>query len=155
MDKAEDDEEEEQEETPQKYKKPSKPRFSLFAPPTSFQASTSSSSRQSSNPSGRVEEEDGEEGEEEEGERDDNETIHGSVATRFEGKGKQQTSQEREDKLRESLYELRGMNEVFEGFLGALEGARGHNQVSQKFSLTSHCREYSSRMGFVHPLPGS
>ncbi len=34
-----------------------------------------------------------------------------------------------EDKLRESLYELREMNEVFEGFLGALEAAKGHNEV--------------------------
>lgn len=39
------------------------------------------------------------------------------------------SSAERDDKLRESLYELRRMNDVFEGFLSALEAARGHNQV--------------------------
>ncbi|CAD6582105.1 MAG: hypothetical protein TREMPRED_003173 [Tremellales sp. Tagirdzhanova-0007] len=33
-----------------------------------------------------------------------------------------------DDKLRESLYELREMNEVFDGFLTALEAARGHNE---------------------------
>ena len=35
----------------------------------------------------------------------------------------------RDVKLRESLYELRKMNEVFDGFLGASEAARGHNLV--------------------------
>lgn len=36
----------------------------------------------------------------------------------------------REERLKDSLYELRGMNDTFEMFLGALESARGHNQVS-------------------------
>ncbi|ORX33513.1 DASH complex subunit Duo1-domain-containing protein [Kockovaella imperatae] len=36
-------------------------------------------------------------------------------------------SSSRDDVLRESLYELKQMNEVFDGFLGALEAARGHN----------------------------
>ena len=36
---------------------------------------------------------------------------------------------ERDERLRESLYELREMNKVFDGFLGALEAARGHNLV--------------------------
>jgi hypothetical protein len=35
----------------------------------------------------------------------------------------------RDEKLKDSLYELRGMNETFELVLGALESARGHNQV--------------------------
>lgn len=35
-----------------------------------------------------------------------------------------------EKKLRESLYELRKFNEVFEGFIGSLEGVKGHNEVS-------------------------
>jgi hypothetical protein len=39
-----------------------------------------------------------------------------------------------DDKLRESLYELRQMNEVFDGFLIALEAARGHNEVSRSAS---------------------
>ena len=38
-----------------------------------------------------------------------------------------------DDKLRESLYELREMNEVFDGFLTALEAARGHNEVNWTF----------------------
>ena len=36
----------------------------------------------------------------------------------------------RDDKLRESLYELRQVNEVFNGFLIALEAAKGHNEVT-------------------------
>ena len=41
---------------------------------------------------------------------------------------------ERDERLRESLYELREMNKVFDGFLGALEAARGHNLV--RFQVT-------------------
>lgn len=47
-------------------------------------------------------------------------TIHAST---------KMSAEEREDKLRESLYELRAMNEVFDGFLEALEAAKGHNEV--------------------------
>jgi hypothetical protein len=36
----------------------------------------------------------------------------------------------REERLKDSLYELRGINDTFEMFLGALESARGHNEVS-------------------------
>lgn len=36
----------------------------------------------------------------------------------------------REERLKDSLYELRGINDTFEMFLEALESARGHNQVS-------------------------
>lgn len=43
---------------------------------------------------------------------------------------------ERDEKLRESLYELREMNNIFEGFLGALEDARGHNQVRYPVAQT-------------------
>lgn len=42
------------------------------------------------------------------------------------------SSAERDAKLRESLYELRKMNDVFEEFLSALEAARGHNQVRKE-----------------------
>lgn len=45
----------------------------------------------------------------------------------------QQTKYERDDKLRESLYELRQMNQVFDGFLTSLEAARDHNEVSIEF----------------------
>jgi hypothetical protein len=35
----------------------------------------------------------------------------------------------RDERLKDSLYELRSINDTFEIFLGALESARGHNQV--------------------------
>lgn len=37
----------------------------------------------------------------------------------------------REERLKDSLYELRGINDTFETFLYALESARGHNEVGQ------------------------
>ena len=46
-----------------------------------------------------------------------------------------QSSVERDEKLRESLYELRKMNEVFDGFLEALKAARGHNEVRRTVCL--------------------
>lgn len=66
------------------------------------------------------------EGEEDAGGRgqEEDETIHPKS---------QQTKYERDDKLRESLYELRQMNQVFDGFLTSLEAARDHNEVSIKF----------------------
>jgi hypothetical protein len=72
------------------------------------------------------EEEDVDEGEEDAGGRgqEEDETIHPKS---------QQTKYERDDKLRESLYELRQMNQVFDGFLTSLEAARDHNEVSIKF----------------------
>ena len=80
------------------------PRFSLFAP----------------NQHNAADNNQGEDaGDAADGEGD--ETVHYA---------KRESNAEREDKLRESLYELRQMNEVFDGFLGALESARGHNQVS-------------------------
>ena len=86
------------------------PRFSLFAPNQHHDLSHQNDEQE--------EQRDGEE-QNEEGEGD--ETVH--YPTRV-------SNAEREDKLRESLYELRQMNEVFDGFLGALESARGHNEVS-------------------------
>jgi len=54
------------------------------------------------------------------------ETIH---ADNEQATDRAESSAARDDKLRESLYELRQMNEVFDGFLGALEAAKGHNEV--------------------------
>ena len=62
--------------------------------------------------------EEAEDGEEGNGEEDY--TIHARP---------KMTAEERDDNLRQSLYELRNMNEVFDGFLDALESARGHNEV--------------------------
>lgn len=111
----------------------SKPRFSLFAPPRppSTEIPGSDSPEHSDRREREVrEDEDGEgDGEEdEEGEDGDDQTIHAQA-----GPSRQQdrvSSGDRDDRLRESLYELRRMNEVFEGFLGALEASRGHNEVS-------------------------
>lgn len=103
-----------------------KPRFSLFAP----QSSTQKSSLMSSTSSSAVpEEEEQEAAEEEAGEEDgdveaDQTIIAGQEEATEENRGA------RDERLRESLYELRNINDTFEMFLGALESARGHNQVS-------------------------
>lgn len=110
-----------------------KPRFSLFAAPRQ-----TPSSSQNGIPSNMVNgdyDEDGlmdGDGDETldaiQAKDGDDATIHGNAAPRV------QSSAERDDKLRESLYELRKMNEVFEGFLKALEDAKSHNEVSGVFS---------------------
>lgn len=43
----------------------------------------------------------------------------------------------REERLKDSLYELRGINDTFETFLYALESARDHNEVSPLPSFPS------------------
>ncbi|RSH90191.1 hypothetical protein EHS25_001525 [Saitozyma podzolica] len=104
-----------------------KPRFSLFAPQSGGSAvSTGHAQLELDDLQGDPEDPGrGDEGhfgsEEAEGiEVVEDETIHSSRPV--------QSSEEREDRLRESLYELRQMNEVFDGFLSALEAARGHNE---------------------------
>ena len=101
----------------------SKPRFSLFAPsqePTREELPRHPQQR-------------GEDGngaaDRDAGEDEDEETEEVEQSAR---PGRLERSTQREDKLRESLYELRQMNEVFDMFLHALEAARGHNQVSLK-----------------------
>lgn len=44
---------------------------------------------------------------------------------------RQESSADRDRKLQATLFELRKMNEVFEGFMGALEGAKEHNEVGR------------------------
>lgn len=39
---------------------------------------------------------------------------------------------DRDEQLRASLFELRNMNDVFDGFLEALESAKGHNEVGSQ-----------------------
>lgn len=93
-----------------------KPRFSLFAP-QAIAASTSSGPLSSSNRSGLEE-------------RPDPASTEGSDQTPTSATlPRTQSTAARDEKLRESLYELREMNNVFEGFLSALEDARGHNEV--------------------------
>ncbi|GFZ49085.1 hypothetical protein JCM24511_06835 [Saitozyma sp. JCM 24511] len=104
-----------------------KPRFSLFAPQSGGSAvSTGHAQRELDDLEDDPEDPGrGEErhfgSEEAEGiEAAEGETIHSSRPA--------QSLEEREDRLRESLYELRQMNEVFDGFLSALLAARGHNE---------------------------
>lgn len=108
------------ESTPQKSKPigMSKPRFSLFAQPRPPSAEIPDEPDQDAD---AEEEEEGREP----GEGGDDQTIQPG-SSRISAT----TSEARDQKLRESLYELRQMNEVFEGFLGALEASRGHNEVS-------------------------
>lgn len=106
-----------------------KPRFSLFAPPRPPSAEGADG--------GSRQEEDNEElgdagGDEEDGgdeEMGGDQTIHAGAGSSQSGNWAK-SSEDREEKLRESLYELRRMNEVFDGFLSALEAARGHNEVN-------------------------
>lgn len=100
------------------------PRFSLFAPGASALAEDEEVDDQDEQ---RRDEEEGEV----EGEGEGDETINPAMHRQDPGA--------RDDKLRESLYELRQMNEVFEGFLTALESARGHNEVSHSFKVDHSC----------------
>ncbi|WRT65079.1 uncharacterized protein IL334_002021 [Kwoniella shivajii] len=124
-----------------------KPRFSLFAAP-----------RPPSSEDIHDQREDGHEHDQEGDEEGDDQTIHGTSGQMIEqeeasgsgsGMRQRQTTVEKEDKLRSSLYELRKMNEVFEGVIGALEGVRGHNQrLADRVQQTSALLdEYTSIMG--------
>jgi hypothetical protein len=42
-----------------------------------------------------------------------------------------ENDKEREERLQATLFELRKMNEVFGGFLNALEGVKEHNEVGR------------------------
>ncbi|WVF70123.1 hypothetical protein IAT40_004911 [Kwoniella sp. CBS 6097] len=136
-----------------------KPRFSLFAPPRP--PSPEDLHEDDEESPGQNEEED-----------DQDQTIHGRAIAigqsqshdanehlnesqdrgssgSMSGRGTMAGREARENKLRESLYELRRMNEVFDGFLGALEGVRGHNErLAQRVQQTSALLdEYTAIMG--------
>lgn len=121
----------------------SKPRFSLFAPPRPPSAeppaedhSGGSADGGEQDGEGERDDEEGQEDEDEEaGEEGEDQTIHAGAGP-SRAAARPVSTGERDDKLRESLYELRRMNEVFEGFLGALEAARGHNEVSLNYFST-------------------
>ncbi|RXK42130.1 hypothetical protein M231_00487 [Tremella mesenterica] len=70
------------------------------------------------------------------GEEEEENTIHPSY-------------RQKEDKLREGLYELKRMNEVFDGFLNALEAAKGHNErLATRVQQTSQLLDqYTAIMG--------
>ena len=113
------------EHTPQPKRK-TQPRFSLFAAPADNQRpAAASKGREALIERSSESIEEGYEEEEEE-----QQPIPRAA-------GVSESSTARDDKLRESLYELRQMNEVFDGFLNALEAARGHNEVRRPFVLLS------------------
>ncbi|WVW78812.1 hypothetical protein I302_100774 [Kwoniella bestiolae CBS 10118] len=130
----------------------SKPRFSLFAPQaTTFDDEEEEEDRTihhrpaSSQPA--------REGDALEAQEQGAEEHAEDEGGHRQGQGQRQRSSvddhTREDRLRSSLYELRKMNEVFEGVLGALEGVRGHNQrLAERVRQTSALLdEYTAIMG--------
>jgi hypothetical protein len=118
-----------------------KPRFSLFAAPRSANNSQSARAagavRQEQNEDADLDADaDADVGDEtmhaDDRARGDDEdqTIHANANIGIGSSRTGQSSADRDERLRESLYELRSMNEVFDGFLNALEAAKGHNEVS-------------------------
>jgi hypothetical protein len=120
-----------------------RPRYSIFGPGPSHSLKSSTSNTLKRSPRDVIvdqkdEEEPQEEGEgEEEKEKEEEEEDEGdgdrTITIEQEQEQEEQTAAgraAREEKLKDSLYELRGMNDTFEMFLGALESARGHNEVS-------------------------
>ncbi|OWT39700.1 hypothetical protein C362_02190 [Cryptococcus neoformans Bt1] len=83
-----------------------------------------------------------EEGGDTEGEEEDEERVRPQEHSR-------QRDSDGEKKLRESLYELRKFNEVFEGFIGSLEGVKGHNErLAERVQQTSLLLdEYTAILG--------
>lgn len=116
-----------------------KPRFSLFAPSRQAYEDDDRQSvmeEEDDKRTSAIEDRDDvtisnegygrEEGGDTEGEEEDEERVRPQEHSR-------QRDSDGETKLRESLYELRKFNEVFEGFIGSLEGVKGHNEVSSIF----------------------
>jgi hypothetical protein len=120
------------------------PRFSLFAPKSSQSSNYGSfgTKRQESGTGVRGEEEEIELEEEEEEEGDRTVTIEQEDQTPA-------SRAAREERLKDSLYELRSINDTFEIFLDALESARGHNVVCGSYllwaKLTSSAWQQESR----------
>jgi hypothetical protein len=111
------------------------PRFSLFAP-SSSQSERTKPNSQSSGLARRqaLTEEDEEEHIDEEAE--EGEGGEGDRTITIEQEEETATGRAaREERLKDSLYELRSINDTFEIFLGALESARGHNEVFQLRSV--------------------
>ncbi|AAW43232.1 hypothetical protein CNBD0920 [Cryptococcus deneoformans B-3501A] len=128
-----------------------KPRFSLFAPSRQAYEDDDRQSvmeeegdKRTSAIEGRddvtISNEDYER--EEDGEEEDEERVRPHEHSR-------QRDSDGEKKLRESLYELRKFNEVFEGFIGSLEGVKGHNErLAERVQQTSLLLdEYTAILG--------
>jgi hypothetical protein len=105
----------------------SRSRKSIFGNPHPLSSSNSFGSKRNQAEVMPEEDERGEEVEEEEDEGDRTVIIEQEEEQTAAGRAA------REERLKDSLYELRGINDTFEMFLGALESARGHNEVSHHF----------------------
>jgi len=103
----------------------SRSRKSIFGNPHPLSASNSFGSKRNQADVMPEEDEVEAEAEGEDGEGDRTVTIEQEEEQTAAGRAA------REERLKDSLYELRGINDTFEMFLGALESARGHNEVSQ------------------------
>jgi len=102
----------------------SRSRKSIFGNPHPLSASNSFGSKRNQAETMPEADEVEAEAEEEDGEGDRTVTIEQEEEQTAAGRAA------REERLKDSLYELRGINDTFEMFLGALESARGHNEVS-------------------------
>ena len=105
----------------------SRSRKSIFGNPHPLSASNSFGTKRNQGDVSPEEHETGGEIEEEEEEGDRTVMIEQEEEQTAAGRAA------REERLKDSLYELRGINDTFEMFLGALESARGHNEVSRAF----------------------
>ncbi|WVQ76749.1 hypothetical protein IAR50_006423 [Cryptococcus sp. DSM 104548] len=128
-----------------------KPRFSLFAPPKDYDQSSSHSLHENEQDEREQLQNDEPEGENtqeglDEGQEDDAEKTQSQSQSRA---GETGTDSDRDKRLRESLYELRKFNEVFDGFIGALEGVKGHNErLAERVQQTSALLdEYTAILG--------
>ncbi|OXG27813.1 hypothetical protein C367_02490 [Cryptococcus neoformans Ze90-1] len=132
-----------------------KPRFSLFAPSRQAYEDDDRQSvmeEEGDKRTSAIEDRDDvtisnegyrrEEGGDTEGEEEDEERVRPQEHSR-------QRDSDGEKKLRESLYELRKFNEVFEGFIGSLEGVKGHNErLAERVQQTSLLLdEYTAILG--------
>ena len=103
----------------------SRSRKSIFGNPHPLSASNSFGSKRNQAETMPEEEDVEAEAEEEDGEGDRTVTIEQEEEEEQTAAGRAA----REERLKDSLYELRGINDTFEMFLDALESARGHNEV--------------------------
>lgn len=109
-----------------------RPRFSLFAPGASASTTPSSSSVLARSGGDGADADVGEESElHDHDDDDDHPEASSSAPTAPAAPLSASAAAARDDRLRASLAELRGMNSVFDGFLTSLENSKAHNEVSR------------------------
>ena len=113
----------------------SRSRKSIFGNPHPLSASNSFGTKRNQGDVSPEEHETGGEIEEEEEEGDRTVMIEQEEEQTAAGRAA------REERLKDSLYELRGINDTFEIFLDALESARGHNEVCHASSIVLDCTD--------------